>query len=219
MARDPGLAEQVEQATRSGRTAARAIYEAFGIHRKLLGGAGEYMAARVAAAVDLLAGIPAAALLADGVGRPDRLGVDDRRRRGRGAAPGSRSSRGELLEADQVCLDGLGGAGRMAVQHPPLRPSARHGGASGSVLRSFGSSFVRLRVHRFGSRRSDRSVSRARSAAYSAAVRRSRPPLPGAWIGASLALPVEVWALVARPGGQRVVLPRSRLPRTAPLTA
>src|SRR6266545_6406577 len=87
MARDPGLAEQVEQATRSGRTAARAIYEAFGIHRKLLGGAGEYMAARVAAAVDLLAGIPAAALLADGVGRPDRLGVDDRRRRGRGAAP------------------------------------------------------------------------------------------------------------------------------------
>jgi phosphoenolpyruvate-protein phosphotransferase (PTS system enzyme I) len=48
MARDPGLAEQVEQVARGGRTAARAVYEAFGIYRELLGGAGEYMAARVA---------------------------------------------------------------------------------------------------------------------------------------------------------------------------
>jgi hypothetical protein len=74
----------------------------------------------------------------------------------------------------------------------------RYGGASGSVLRSFGSSFVRLRVHRSGSRASDWSVSLARSAAYSWAVRRSRPPRPGPWIGPSLALLVEVWGLVAR---------------------
>ncbi len=47
MARDPGLAEQVEQLA-AGRGAARAVYEAFGVYRKLLGGAGDYMAARVA---------------------------------------------------------------------------------------------------------------------------------------------------------------------------
>jgi hypothetical protein len=85
-----------------------------------------------------------------------------------------------------------------------MRRSARrcalvcYGGASGSVLRFFGTSFVRLRVHRFGSRASDRSVSLARSAAYSWAVRQSRPPRPAPWIGASLALLVEVWGLVAR---------------------
>jgi phosphotransferase system enzyme I (PtsI) len=39
MARDPGLAEQVEQLA-AGRGAARAVYEAFGVYRKLLGGAG-----------------------------------------------------------------------------------------------------------------------------------------------------------------------------------
>jgi phosphoenolpyruvate-protein phosphotransferase (PTS system enzyme I) len=48
MARDPGLADQVEQYAQDGRTAARAVYEAFGLYRKLLGGAGDYMAARVA---------------------------------------------------------------------------------------------------------------------------------------------------------------------------
>jgi len=48
MARDPGLAEQAERLARGGRTAARAVYEAFGVYRKLLGGAGDYMAARVA---------------------------------------------------------------------------------------------------------------------------------------------------------------------------
>jgi phosphoenolpyruvate-protein phosphotransferase (PTS system enzyme I) len=48
MARDPGLADQVEQRTRGGRAAARAVHEAFGVYRKLLGGAGDYMAARVA---------------------------------------------------------------------------------------------------------------------------------------------------------------------------
>jgi hypothetical protein len=47
MARDPGLAEQVEQLA-GGCTAAAAVYEAFGVYRKLLGGAGEYMAARIA---------------------------------------------------------------------------------------------------------------------------------------------------------------------------
>ncbi|HZD37635.1 MAG TPA: phosphoenolpyruvate--protein phosphotransferase [Actinomycetes bacterium] len=47
MARDPGLAEQVEQLA-GGRTAAGAVYEAFGVYRKLLGGAGDYMAARIA---------------------------------------------------------------------------------------------------------------------------------------------------------------------------
>jgi len=66
------------------------------------------------------------------------------------------------------------------------------------VLRFFGSSFVRLRVHRFGSRASDRAVSLARSAAYSSAVRRSRPPRPGPWIGACSALSAGVWGLVAR---------------------
>jgi phosphoenolpyruvate-protein phosphotransferase (PTS system enzyme I) len=48
MARDPGLADQVEQHTQGGRTAARAVHEAFEVYRKLLGGAGDYMAARVA---------------------------------------------------------------------------------------------------------------------------------------------------------------------------
>jgi hypothetical protein len=66
------------------------------------------------------------------------------------------------------------------------------------VLRFFGSSFVRLRVHRFGSRASDRCVSLARSAAYSSAVRRSRPPRPGPWIGACSALSAGVCGLVAR---------------------
>src|SRR6266540_3018623 len=80
----------------------------------------------------------------------------------------------------------------------PAGQAACYGGVWGSVLRSFGSSFVRLRVHRSGSRRSDRSVSLARSAAYSWAVRRSRPPRPGPWIGASLALSVEVSGLAVR---------------------
>jgi hypothetical protein len=71
-------------------------------------------------------------------------------------------------------------------------------GSSGSVLRFFGSSLVRLRVHRSGSRASDRAVSLARSAAYSRAVLRSRPPPPGLWTGVSLALSVELSGLAAR---------------------
>jgi len=48
MALDPGLAEKVEQATAEGRTAARAVFEAFASYREELAEASEYMAARVA---------------------------------------------------------------------------------------------------------------------------------------------------------------------------
>jgi phosphoenolpyruvate-protein phosphotransferase (PTS system enzyme I) len=65
MARDPGLTDQVEQQTRGGHPAGRAVYEAFGLYRKLLGDAGDYMAARVAdlddirnRTVALLLGVP-----------------------------------------------------------------------------------------------------------------------------------------------------------------
>lgn len=47
MARDPGLAEAVGRATAEGRGAARAVFEAFGVYRELIAGAGEYLAARV----------------------------------------------------------------------------------------------------------------------------------------------------------------------------
>lgn len=53
MARDPGLDGQVGMLVHEGRSAARAVYEAFGTYRELLGGAGEYMAARVADLDDL----------------------------------------------------------------------------------------------------------------------------------------------------------------------
>ncbi|HEX8133331.1 MAG TPA: phosphoenolpyruvate--protein phosphotransferase [Actinomycetes bacterium] len=48
MALDPGLAEKVEQATAQGRTAARAVFEAFAGYREELAEASEYLAARVA---------------------------------------------------------------------------------------------------------------------------------------------------------------------------
>jgi phosphoenolpyruvate-protein phosphotransferase (PTS system enzyme I) len=48
MALDPGLAEKVEQATARGRTAARAVFEAFAGYREELAEASEYLAARVA---------------------------------------------------------------------------------------------------------------------------------------------------------------------------
>jgi phosphoenolpyruvate-protein phosphotransferase (PTS system enzyme I) len=48
MALDPGLAEKVEQATAAGRTAARAVFEAFAGYREELAEASEYLAARVA---------------------------------------------------------------------------------------------------------------------------------------------------------------------------
>jgi phosphotransferase system enzyme I (PtsI) len=48
MALDPGLAEKVEHATAEGRTAARAVFEAFASYREELAQASEYLAARVA---------------------------------------------------------------------------------------------------------------------------------------------------------------------------
>jgi phosphotransferase system enzyme I (PtsI) len=66
MARDPGLAGEIERLTGQGRSAARAVWEAFGAYREVLAGAGEYMAARVADLDDLrdravarLTGVPA----------------------------------------------------------------------------------------------------------------------------------------------------------------
>ncbi|WP_253871872.1 phosphoenolpyruvate--protein phosphotransferase [Actinomadura rupiterrae] len=47
MARDPGLADGVRAKTAEGRSAARAVFESFGVYREMLAGAGEYLAARV----------------------------------------------------------------------------------------------------------------------------------------------------------------------------
>ncbi|WP_141587174.1 phosphoenolpyruvate--protein phosphotransferase [Actinomadura sp. WMMA1423] len=47
MARDPGLADGVRAKIGEGTAAARAVFEAFGVYREMLAGAGEYMAARV----------------------------------------------------------------------------------------------------------------------------------------------------------------------------
>ena len=65
MARDPSLAESVEALTGAGRSAARAVWEAFAGYREMLAGAGEYLAARVAdlddvrdRAVAVLLGVP-----------------------------------------------------------------------------------------------------------------------------------------------------------------
>jgi phosphoenolpyruvate-protein phosphotransferase (PTS system enzyme I) len=48
MAADPGLIDVITARTITGRTAERALYEAFGEFRTLLAGAGDYLAARVA---------------------------------------------------------------------------------------------------------------------------------------------------------------------------
>jgi len=48
MARDPSLADDVAARVRSGTSAPRAVYDAFGMYRDLLAGAGGYLAARVA---------------------------------------------------------------------------------------------------------------------------------------------------------------------------
>ncbi|WP_207945622.1 phosphoenolpyruvate--protein phosphotransferase [Actinomadura sp. 7K534] len=48
MARDPGLADGVRARIGEGVAAARAVFEAFGVYREMLAGAGEYLAARVA---------------------------------------------------------------------------------------------------------------------------------------------------------------------------
>ncbi|WP_425547407.1 phosphoenolpyruvate--protein phosphotransferase [Actinomadura vinacea] len=47
MARDPGLADGVAAKVGEGTAAPRAVFEAFGVYREMLAGAGEYMAARV----------------------------------------------------------------------------------------------------------------------------------------------------------------------------
>ncbi|TYC09274.1 phosphoenolpyruvate--protein phosphotransferase [Actinomadura syzygii] len=47
MARDPGLADGVGARIDDGAAAPRAVFEAFGVYRDMLAGAGEYMAARV----------------------------------------------------------------------------------------------------------------------------------------------------------------------------
>ncbi|MFC4910433.1 phosphoenolpyruvate--protein phosphotransferase [Actinomadura gamaensis] len=47
MARDPGLADGVRAKVAEGRSAARAVFESFGVYREMLAGAGEYLAARV----------------------------------------------------------------------------------------------------------------------------------------------------------------------------
>jgi phosphoenolpyruvate-protein phosphotransferase (PTS system enzyme I) len=53
MADDPALASEVSAAIRSGKTAARAIFEAYGRYRDTLAAAGPYLAARVADLDDL----------------------------------------------------------------------------------------------------------------------------------------------------------------------
>jgi phosphotransferase system enzyme I (PtsI) len=71
MVRDPGLDEQVSQLTGQGRSAARAVWEAFGGYRQALAGAGEYMAARVADLDDLRARVVARLLGVPVPGVPD----------------------------------------------------------------------------------------------------------------------------------------------------
>lgn len=48
MARDPDLAAEVARRVAAGRTAARAVYDAFGTHRTTIAAAGHYVAGRVA---------------------------------------------------------------------------------------------------------------------------------------------------------------------------
>ena len=55
MVRDPSLDDQVGSLTGQGRSAARAVWEAFTVYRDVLASAGEYMAARVADLDDLRA--------------------------------------------------------------------------------------------------------------------------------------------------------------------
>ncbi|RJL30443.1 phosphoenolpyruvate--protein phosphotransferase [Bailinhaonella thermotolerans] len=76
MARDPGLAGDVDLLVGRGATAARAVYEAFGKYREMLAGAGAYLAARVAdlddirdRAVARLLGVPLPGL-PEGAARP-----------------------------------------------------------------------------------------------------------------------------------------------------
>jgi phosphoenolpyruvate-protein phosphotransferase (PTS system enzyme I) len=65
MARDPGLADLAKSKIADGSSAARAVFDAFGVFRDLLAGAGDYVAGRVAdlddirdRAVAVLSGLP-----------------------------------------------------------------------------------------------------------------------------------------------------------------
>lgn len=71
MVRDPGIDEQLSQLTAKGRSAARAVWEAFGVYREALAGAGEYMAARAADLDDLRARAVARLLRVPVPGVPD----------------------------------------------------------------------------------------------------------------------------------------------------
>jgi len=71
MVRDPGLADRVAQLAGEGRSAARAVWEAFGEYRELLAGAGEYMAARAADLDDLRSRVVARLLGVPVPGVPD----------------------------------------------------------------------------------------------------------------------------------------------------
>lgn len=74
MAEDPTLAEGVAARTAAGRTAERAIFEAFGEFRAQLAGAGDYLAARVADLDDLACRAIAAASGVPMPGVPDLAG-------------------------------------------------------------------------------------------------------------------------------------------------
>jgi len=71
MAEDPTLAEAVAARTAAGRTAERAIFEAFGQYREQLAGAGEYLAGRVADLDDVAARAIAAACGLETPGVPE----------------------------------------------------------------------------------------------------------------------------------------------------
>jgi phosphoenolpyruvate-protein phosphotransferase (PTS system enzyme I) len=71
MVRDPSLDDQVGSLTGQGRSAARAVWEAFTVYRDVLASAGEYMAARVADLDDLRARTVAQLLGVPVPGLPD----------------------------------------------------------------------------------------------------------------------------------------------------
>jgi len=71
MAEDPALADAIQGGIASGRTAARAVYEAFSGYREALAAAGEYLAARVADLDDVRQRAVAACLGVPVPGVPD----------------------------------------------------------------------------------------------------------------------------------------------------